>query len=178
MIDTETIKNRARRRRATLERARRDSRYRRVLGRLIAAGVLSTTEDIEPHRSPIAIDDALWAGRVEPRILELLPALIIKRPSIFDTVERLPEDLRATVAAVKKNRQPDNFRGIPGADLLRWLPLIGRKNRLPSQLRSYRMQTQDLAILERLSEALGLSHAAVLRRSLRELAARVLKGTG
>jgi len=175
MSETGTIVERARRLRASLRRARRDPRYQRVLGRLLAASVLDTTEDIEPHRIPITIEDALWAGRLEPRILELLPALIIKRPSLFVTIEHLPEDLRDAVAAVGRNREPDDFRGVPGADLLRWLPLVGRKNRVSSQLRSYRMYTQDLDLLDRLSRTLGISQTAVMRRALKEFAARVLR---
>ncbi len=72
---------RARARYAKIERQRRDPRYRRVLGRFVAAGLLNTNEQTVPQRGAIRVADALWAGEVEPRILELLPALLIKKPS-------------------------------------------------------------------------------------------------
>jgi hypothetical protein len=175
VIDAEALAKRARRRWAALARARRDPRYRRVLGRYVAAGVLSTTEDVNPHRSRIEIADALWAGRVEPRILVLLPALIVKRPSLFVDVDHLPDDLRAAVTAMRKNQQPDEFRSIPGAALLRWLPAVGHRNKLPSRLKSFRMQVQDLDLLDRLSEKLGVSQTNVVRRALRELADQTLQ---
>ncbi len=173
-MDNETIARRARRRQAALERARRDPRYRRALGRYLAAGVLATTEDVTPYRYPIAIADALWAGRVEPRILELLPALIVKRPSLFIDLEPMPDDLLAAVGALRKNQRPDAFRGIPGAALLRWLPAVGHKNKLPTQLRSFRLRVEDLDLLDRLAESQKSSRTQVLRRALRELADRIL----
>ncbi|MET0795598.1 MAG: hypothetical protein ABW061_29030 [Polyangiaceae bacterium] len=44
---------RAQARHAKSERQRRDPRYRRVLGRFVAAGLLSTNEPTIPHRAAI-----------------------------------------------------------------------------------------------------------------------------
>lgn len=173
MIDTEIIAERARKRRASLTRARRDPRYRRVLGRFVAAGALSTTEDISPYKGPIKIPDALWAGRIEPRILELLPALIVKRPSLFLDIEHLPDDLREVVVALRKNQRPNDFRGIPGAAVQRWVPVVGHRNKLPSRLTSFRLQARELELLDRLGKELGVSRTELVRRALNELAAKV-----
>jgi hypothetical protein len=174
MMDAKDLQERARQRRAALRRVWRDPRYKRVIGRLVAAGLLTTTADVEPHREPIDVDEALWAGRTEPRILELLPALIVKRPGLFLDVTTLPEDLDAAVRALRKNQAPGDFRGIPGTALLRWLPSIGQRGKVPSRLKSFRLQQGDLELLERLSDELGLTQTEVLRRGLRHLAATQL----
>jgi hypothetical protein len=161
---------RAKRRHAAIARAKRDPRYRRVIGRYLAAGLLTTTLDVAPHRRPVEVDDVLWAGSLEPRILELLPALIVKRPALFADVAKLPDDLATAVRSLRMNREPGEFRGIPGADLLRWLPSVGQRGKLPSRLKSFRLRPDDLALLERLSQTLGLSQTNVVRRGLRQLA--------
>jgi hypothetical protein len=162
---------RAKRRHAAIARAKRDPRYKRVVGRYVAAGLLTTTLDVAPYRRPVEVDDVLWAGSLEPRILELLPALIVKRPALFVGVARLPDDLAAAVRALRMNREPGEFRGISGAALLRWLPSVGQRGKLPSRLKSFRLQPDDLALLERLSHTLGLTQTNVVRRGLRQLAA-------
>lgn len=173
-MDPTEIKARARRKQAAVRRAWRDPRYKRVMGRYVAAGLLTTNTEVTPHREPIEVHDVLWAGRVEPRFLELLPALIIKHPALFVDTTQLPDDLALVVKALRKNQEPGDFRGIPGAALLRWLPSVGHRGKVPSRLKSFRLKADDLALLERLSQELGLSQTAVLRRGLILLAAKEL----
>ena len=87
------LAERAKVRFAIIERRRRTPRYRRVLGRFVGAGLLSTNEQVIPHRAAIELADALWAGEFEPRIFELLPALLIEKPSSFKKRAALPGDL-------------------------------------------------------------------------------------
>src|SRR6478609_3566875 len=166
---------RARARHARIERQRRDPRYRRVLGRFVAAGLLSTNEHTEPYRGAIRLADALWAGEIEPRILELLPALLIKKPSFFEERTGLPDDLARVVRAMRRAEMPTEFRGIPGADLARWLPRLGRSGAAPSRLRCFRFSAEESRLLAHLSHTLGTTETAVVRRALRELGAAVLK---
>lgn len=176
MMSAKELQSRARRRFATIARKRADPRYQRVLGRLIAAGLLSTTDTVKPYRAPLAMRDVLWAAETEPRIFELLPALIVKRPALFRSTDDLPEDLKAAVAALRRNRTPEPFHGIPGAALQQWVSRVGRKNKLPSQLRSFRLQVSDVELLERLSAAWAISQTAVIRRALREVAVKERAG--
>jgi len=176
-MDVQDIQSRARRRYAAIERKRRDPRYRRVVGRLVAAGLLSTSDPVKPSRAVLKLDDVLWAGAVEPRIFELLPALIIKRPALFRSSSELPEDLAAVVAELRRNRTPETFRGIPGEAMQRWVSRVGHKNKLPSQLRSFRLQADEVALLERLSAAWGISQTAVIRRALRMASGNVSHGS-
>ncbi len=168
---------RARSRYAKIERRRRDPRYRRVMGRFVAAGLLSTNDRTTPHRAAVSVTDALWAGELEPRILELLPALLFKKPAFFADKAALPEDLANVVRALRRGEVPAEFRGIPGADLARWLPRLGRSGTVPSRLRSFRFSADDSRLLVQLSRELGTTEVAVLRRALRELGANLLRGS-
>ena len=166
---------RAQARYAKIQRQRRDPRYRRVLGRFVSAGLLSTNDQTVPHRSAVRVADALWAGEIEPRILELLPALLIKKPSFFQGEAALPDDLARVVRALRRGEVPGEFRGIPGSDLARWLPRLGRSGTLPSRLRCFRLSAEDSRLIAQLSRELCTTEVAVLRRSLRELGAALLK---
>jgi len=166
---------RAQARHAKIQRLRRDPRYRRVLGRFVAAGLLATNDQALPHRSAIRVADALWAGEIEPRILELLPALLLKKPSLFVDRTELPDDLAQVVRSLRRAEVPSDFRGIPGADLARWLPRLGRSGTVPSRLRCFRFSAEESRLLSQLSRELKTTEVAVLRRALRELGAAVLK---
>jgi hypothetical protein len=160
---------------AKIERQRRDPRYRRVIGRFVSAGLLSTNDRTAPHRSAIPVADALWAGEVEPRILELLPALLIKKPAFFTDTSALPDDLARVVRALRRGEVPAMFRGIPGDDLARWLPRLGRSGTVPSRSRCFRLSADDSRLLSQLSRELGTTEVGVLRRALRELGAALLQ---
>jgi len=169
-LDADTVQARAKRRLARIERGRRDPRFRRVVGRLKAAGLLQTNYEVPEHREPITIEDALWAGKLEPRILELLPALVVKRPSLFAASRDMPNYLGVAVRALRQNTTPSPFRGIPGRDLSKWLPRVGRQGKLPSRLKCFRFTVEDIAVLEELGRDLGLSETDTIRRALRALA--------
>jgi hypothetical protein len=97
----------------------------------------------------------------------------VKRPSLFFDIEHLPDDLREVVVALRKNQRPNDFRGIPGAAVQRWVPVVGHRNRLPSRLTSFRLQARELELLDRLGKELGVSRTDLVRRALNELAAKV-----
>jgi hypothetical protein len=124
-------------------------------------------------RGPISLTEALWAAEVEPRIAELLPALLVRRPALFVDARTLPDDLALVVAALRRNEVPADFLGVPGAKLHRWLSSVGRKREPPSRLKAFRLQASDLELLTQLRDQLGISETAVLRRGLRALATSV-----
>ncbi len=168
------IQARAKRRARRIAERRADPRFRRVLGRYVAAGLLQTNEDVLRNRMPMRVADVLWASEVEPRLLELLPALLVKKPALFTAADELPDDLDRVVRALRRHEVPESFRGIDGRAFLRWLPQVGRKQ-LPSRLKTFRLRQEDLALLARLQGALGGSQTAVLRRALRALAASIAR---
>lgn len=169
------ILRRAREKERRLDRLRRDPRFGRVLGRLVAEGLLMTNFPVKAHRERIEIADALWAGELEPRVIELLPAIILKRPSIFVGVRDLPADLDAVVRTLRRDETPSDFRGIPGEEVRRWVPRVGRKDKLPSQLKAFRFGASDLRLLRQLASDLEISETEVLRRGLRAVAAEQLR---
>lgn len=70
----------ARKRYQALRRKQRDPRFRNVMDRFVAEGLLATTmEGIPLHHNRVPLEEALWAGTVEPRIMELLPAVLKHR---------------------------------------------------------------------------------------------------
>jgi len=62
------------------------------------------------------------------------------------------------------------LRGIPGQDLARWLPRVGRRNKLPSRTVTFRLTPDDVRLLEALHHDLGISRTETVRRALRALA--------
>jgi hypothetical protein len=170
MMNADELQRRAKRRLVQLDRKRRDPRYRRVLGRLVGLGLLTTNEAVRKTSEPIDVGDALWATEVEPRIAELLPALLVRRPALFVDARAVPDDLAEVLGALRRNEVPPDFRGLPGEKLHRWLAPVGRKSEPPSRLKAFRLKTSDLALLTKLRDELGITETAVLRRGLRALA--------
>lgn len=160
-----------------LQRARRDPRFLRAIGRLVEAGLLSTNAEIQGHTDPVSLDDLLWAGRHEPRVLELLPAIIVKKPSLVKKPLELPPDLREVVRAIRRGRGQPEFRGVPAEQYLPWVTRIGQRGRTPSLLRSFRLHAEDLARLRHLREALpAKSETEVIRLALQALERLVSTG--
>jgi hypothetical protein len=139
------------------------------MGRFVHEGLLFVNYEVDTHDRPIGVADVLWAGHAEPRLLELLPALIVKRPGLFSDVHELPEDLAEVVSELRRDHEPGAFRGIPGHDIHRWLPRVGRKGKVPARLKSFRLTPEDQRLLERISKELGVSATEVIRRGLRAL---------
>jgi hypothetical protein len=135
----------------------------------VAEGLLLTNQAVEPYAEPLKVADVLWCGEIEPRFLELLPALLVKRPSMFVETGPLPPELQRAVRKLRRNLVPDSFAGIEGTKLYEWLPRVGLKNAVPARLKSFRVKPDDLRLLERLSRELGVSETEVVRRGLRAL---------
>jgi hypothetical protein len=168
-MDAIELRRRARRKLRAIQRRRRDQRYVRVLGRLAEAGYVITHQAVARHREPLEVAEVLWAGEIEPRFLELLPALLVKQPSLFVDVQRLPADLEFVVRKLRRNVEPEAFRGISGDRLLHWLSQVGRTRGAPARLKSFRLRADDLRLLKALSERLGVSETEVVRRGIRAL---------
>ena len=173
MMDGAQLQRRAKRRLLELERQRRDPRYRRVLARLVGLRLLDSNESLPKYRGALRIADMLWVGQVEPRVLELLPALLVRRPGLFSDAKAVPEDLLRTVNALRRNEVPSDFRGSSGEKIYRWLGVVGRKSAPPSRLKAFRLQAEDLELLSKLRDELGITETSVLRRGLRALAAAI-----
>ena len=162
------LQARARRRHRALRRKHRDPRFRKVMGRFVEEGLLETNiEGIVPRRQPVSLDDVLWAGTVEPRIMELLPAVLVKKQSLLQLPKELPEDVAEVMHAIRHGKPAPSFRGVPPAQYLRWVTQVGRKGRSPSVLKSFRFKHDDVLRLARLRNSLpARSDTEVIRMAL------------
>lgn len=77
---------------------------------------------ILPHRYHPDLDDVLKAGEIEPRILELLPAVLILLPEAVRFKKRnTPKDLAAVIDDIQNRRHCKPFRGVPPEKYCHWL---------------------------------------------------------
>ena len=148
--------------------ARASETFRRVIGAFGRAKLLRNNMGIPPGKQPVTLDEVLWAGEIEPRLLELLPAVLVKKPAFIE-VGKVPADLAHVVAQMRRGEVPDPFRGMPGEKLMEWLPRVGHKNKLPSRLKSFRFRPDDVTLLKELSEREEASETEVVRRALRAM---------
>lgn len=168
-IDRRRLVAAAKRRHAQIRRHKDDPRYARVIGRLVRAGLLSH-QRIEASSRPISVADALWVGQWEPRVLELLPALLLKKPKFFAARDPLPDDLQAVLHGIRRNQPVADFRGVPAASYLRWVPRIGHRNKYPSRIKTYRFSREDSILLDALKQRYpDETEIAIIRRALRQL---------
>ena len=163
-MNREQLVLKAKQKATKLKKARSDPRFLKVIGKFKQAGLL-IDPSIPARRGLIFLDEVLWAAKIEPRLLELLPAVLIKKPS-FVVSSGLPADLKAVVDAIRLGRKVPDYRGVRGKNCEKWLSWVGRTG-LPSIMRSFRFQREDLDLLARLSQKEGLSQTETLRRALR-----------
>lgn len=103
-------------------RNRQDPRYLHTMGFLVAKGFLYTNTKL-PLRpnARLKIDDVIWAGQnIEPRILEVLPAAVLRFKAHFDFDPKKHVELHLAFNAIKKNLEGDFF-GIKITKLKPWL---------------------------------------------------------
>ncbi|MEY4631000.1 MAG: hypothetical protein RIQ81_1120 [Pseudomonadota bacterium] len=78
--------------------------------------------NILPHRYHPDLADVLKAGVVEPRVLELLPAVLILLPEAVRHEKReIPKDLAAVIDDIHHRRDCKPFRGVPPEKYRHWL---------------------------------------------------------
>lgn len=164
---TTDLQARAQRRFEQLERGRRDPRFRRAIGALVRAGLLTTTLEDLPSPRPVRLSDLLFAGELEPRVLELLPALVLKRPRMVRLPKKLPADLADVIDRARRGQELPSFRGVAPAAYLPWIERLGRPGHGKALMRSFRLRPEDLRRLRQLKQRTGApSETDVLREAL------------
>ena len=144
---------------------RKDVRYLKTIGRLKYYGLIDV-KDIQEYGGPVFLADALLAAQLEPRIYELLPAIMNKHPKIFRHVE-LPEDLATVVKEIRQGVSVTTYKGIEPKQYLRWIPFMGRKNLYPKIMRSFRLSREEIHILDQIQKETSQSHTEILRNALK-----------
>lgn len=149
----EKIKERSRRNR----RLRRDPRFRETIGFLVRKGFLATNERVQMvGNRRIRLRDAIWAGqKVEPRILEVLPAAFARLPGRFEADPKDAKRLEFVVRClVEGHLEGPDFLGVPYAKFRIWymLPLRDQRTKIPAErkvTRTFRLRPE---VLKRLGE--------------------------
>ena len=157
----------------TFEDNFRDTRTQKVLGFLIAKGLL-IGEDVPVNGSvKLDVEDVLWVGaNVEPRVLEVFPAALIHFPRTFMRTAQIPAELADVITAIKAGnpRGPD-FRGLRYRDMRKWANKStsdGRTKPL-SEIRinkTFRLSPKAVAALEKRSKQAGLPKTRFLEKLL------------
>ena len=112
---------------------RRDPRFRETMGLLVAKGFLRTNFGVTPMPNKrLRIDDAIWAGKnVEPRILEVLPAAVLRLGRHFDLDPARHKQLTAVLDQLRRRvEKGDPFCGIPYEKFKVWADFPLRDKRV------------------------------------------------
>jgi hypothetical protein len=156
---------RAQRKAKQLKKLYADERFLKTIGKLKGDGFLDAP-GIATFHGMVFLKDALWAAELEPRIFELLPAIINRRPKYFTYLD-LPKDLETVVNELRAGRPMTPYRGIEPEKYQRWTSLVGRQGVLPKVMRSFRLDQGDVALLELMREKTGKSFSKILSEALR-----------
>lgn len=151
-----------------ITKARRDPRFLETLGILVAEGHLQA-DGVTPQKGRLRLEDALWAGQWEPRILEILPALYLKKPRLFLHEQTLPHDFQQVLQAIRRAGDAPTFRGIPAALYQPWIERIGRRNKRPTLTKAFRFTAKDLERIREICERDQVTETEAVRNGLQLL---------
>lgn len=137
---------------------RKDPRFKRTMAFLKGKGLLNTNLPIEGKTGmKLEIRDAIWAGlNVEPRIIEVLPTAIIHFQKNFYDYDKMPENLRLVVKALRDGAEVGpEFEGVAFDKLKIWAntQLKDRRTKPVSEkkhLKTFKLTLAQIEKLERL----------------------------
>lgn len=134
-----------------------------VIQRLVYEGLL-TSNYLAPRKRRLTLREALEAAQEEPRILEVLPAVLIHKPSILAELDKdLKKDRKMgrLVENLRLGKRPNlDFFGIPARDYLKTAEhfrrcLAEKKSAQKSLVLNLRISQDELQKLRSLSKARG-----------------------
>lgn len=142
----------------------------RVLERLVYEGLLVHNQ-YEGRRWRLTLATLLEAGQREPRILEILPGMLLHRPHlVYRLRQELPRfpDLAELLRVVAGPPTDATWQGIPIIDLQRAAQRIAllqrqRRRRLRWRHLNIRVSETDLQRLQRIAHKTGHSKSQVIR---------------
>ena len=146
-----------------------DEKTERIFGFFVATGFLGI-EGIRPLPTiKLDIEDVIKVGtEIEPRVLEVLPAAMLRFPRSFLNWDKVPPKLQLVLDCIKKNKEegPD-LAGLPYKDLKRWANFqLPDKRSLPVNERrvrtNWRLKPATLAEIKRLALEQEIDETAVI----------------
>ncbi len=166
-MNKKALIKRAKQKSKALKKKKKDARFIKTLGKLKKEGFIDTNE-VHEFSGMVFLNDAIWASTIEPRILELLPAIIVKKPGVFSYL-KLPDDLEQIVKEIKTGQLKSSFRTVPAKQIEKWIPIVGKKGSFPSIMKTFRLTREDLALLSEIQSDTGESQTTIIRRALQNL---------
>lgn len=149
---------------------RNDPRFVRVIEVLRAYGLLVGPDEAPPRSSlkKISFDEIYFAGELEARVFEVLPALLIRHPSVIADPWAAPTDLKEILKEIREGKAQSSFRGIPAKNYLKWVEEFKRANSRDRLIRmNFRFSQEDKSRMDRLRKKLKVdSTAEIIRRAL------------
>lgn len=97
---------------------RNSQEYRDVVAVLSGLGFLVALNVVPNRRSKVNINTALEVGKLEPRILEVLPAAVIASPTSFSHLNKAPKEFKDVVNALRLGIEGTNLGPIPFSKIL------------------------------------------------------------
>jgi hypothetical protein len=155
-------------------RKRKDPRFLNVMGFLVAKGFLGANYPLPrlPNKK-LFLEDAVWAGKnLEPRILEVLPAAVLRLGAHFDYNPEKHVELAGVIKALKRgDTEGPEFYGVPYAKAKAWidLPLAdGRTKRLGEKKvpRTFRLAPAAARKLKEMAARLGCTETEFLESKI------------
>lgn len=149
-----------------------DDRTKRIIGFFVGKGLL-IANDIKPTPSiKLNIEEVIEVGlEVEQRILEVLPAAMLRFPKSFMHWEKVPEKLNIVLDCLKNNLDegPD-LAGIPYKNLRKWAEFqLPDKRTVPVSERkvkvSWRLSRKVVDEIKRTARENGWSESDVVEKA-------------
>jgi len=149
---------------------RRDPRFLETMGFLVAKGFLRTNLNtpLIPNKR-LRIDDAIWAGvNVEPRILEVLPAAVLRLPRHFDLDSNRHPVLAQVVDHLRRGENHGlDFCGTPYDRIKVWanFPLRDRRVKPASKkkrIKTFRLDPTVIQHLKEIANARGCTETEIV----------------
>lgn len=160
----------AKRQVAILKRNKRDPRYIRTIAFLVGKGFLHANRELpKTPNIRINIEDAIWAGKnVEPRILEVLPAAVMRLEKHFDYNPEVHVELKKIIEKLKENTVGDFF-GIPTEKIRPWLNIRLKDKRIKSLgekkvIKTFRLSPVTIERIKDLKRTMKISEADLLEK--------------
>ncbi len=158
---------------ARTEEIRNTPAVRRVFGFLSSIGLLRTPENHEGRKSTkLSLRDVLKAGKVEPRVFEVLPAAMYAYPKSFLHQETLPEELQIIIKALHAGEErTTSYGGITYKEMKRWMHFqlpdkrtkpLGKKR----ILRTFSLPPHTCETISEIAKSEGISQADVIVRAI------------
>lgn len=164
------------------DKKRKDIRYKIAMAFLVKKGFLKTNIDFAKHyQARVRIKDMIWAGQnVEPRILEVLPAAILRLPKafIFEDIKKIL-NLDQVLNDLREHKEEGHdFLNMPYKKIKVWMNIALNDRRTKTDdnkkvMKTFRLSPQAIVDIDLLKKRNGLSEAAMIEKLIaKEMIAR------